>query len=110
MRAEALKGHLEGMVLAVLDDGPLHGYGVLEALRRGSDGALDLPSGTIYPALHRLENAGLVASDWAAAGGRRRRVYRLTPVGRRALGEHRRSWTELASVVNRLMGVGLAPE
>jgi len=98
------------MLLAVLSDGPLHGYGVVEALRAGSDGVLDLPSGTIYPALHRLETAGLVASHWAAVGGRQRRIYRLTAAGETALSEHRRSWTELSSVVNRLMGVGVLGE
>jgi DNA-binding PadR family transcriptional regulator len=101
-----LKGHLEGMLLAVLDENPLHGYAVLEALRTDSAGSIDLPSGTVYPALHRLETAGLVTSSWAAVGGRQRRIYRLTPAGKRALGEHRRSWTELASVVSRVMGIG----
>jgi DNA-binding PadR family transcriptional regulator len=49
--------------LAVLEPGPKHGYAVIEALRTGSDGALDLPTGTVYPALHRLERAGLIAGD-----------------------------------------------
>ncbi|MBA3417844.1 MAG: helix-turn-helix transcriptional regulator, partial [Geodermatophilaceae bacterium] len=60
MRAETLKGHLDGLLLAALEAGPLHGYGVIEALRTGSDGTFDLPTGTVYPALHRLERAGLV--------------------------------------------------
>jgi DNA-binding PadR family transcriptional regulator len=106
VRAEALKGHLDGMLLAVLEDGPLHGYGVLEALRSGSDGVLDLPSGTIYPALHRLEAAGLISSHWDTVGGRQRRIYRLTGAGGRALRDHRQSWQELSSIVTRLMGTG----
>ena len=64
MRPEVLKGHLDALLLAVLEDGPRHGYAVIEALREGSDGALDLPTGTVYPALHRLERAGLIRSDW----------------------------------------------
>ena len=78
MRPELLKGHLDALLLAVLEPGPQHGYAVIEALRSGSDGALDLPTGTVYPALHRLERAGLIASDWQTVGGRRRRAYHLT--------------------------------
>ena len=58
MRAESLKGHLDALILAVLADGPLHGYAIIEQLKRRSDGALALPEGTVYPALHRLEAAG----------------------------------------------------
>jgi hypothetical protein len=60
MRAEVLKGHLDGLLLATLEAGPRHGYAVMEALRAGSGGRFDLPTGTVYPALHRLERAGLV--------------------------------------------------
>ena len=55
MRAETLKGHLDGIMLAVLEPGPRHGYAIMEALRIRSDGRVDLPTGTVYPALHRLE-------------------------------------------------------
>src|ERR1039457_5531031 len=82
MRAETLKGHLDGILLAVLEPEPRHGYAIMEALRVRSDGQVDLPTGTVYPALHRLERAGLVQAPWSAAGGRRRRVYQLTPAGR----------------------------
>ena len=60
MRAETLKGHLDGMLLASLEAGPRHGYAIMEALRAGSGGQFDLPTGTVYPALRRLERAGLV--------------------------------------------------
>ena len=63
MRAEALKGHLDGLLLAALEAGPRHGYGVIETLRHGSSGHFDLPTGTVYPALRRLEAAGWVRSD-----------------------------------------------
>jgi DNA-binding PadR family transcriptional regulator len=103
MRAEILRGHLEGLLLAVLTEGPLHGYDIVDSLRAKSSGHFDLASGTVYPALHRLEAAGLVTSSWATAGGRRRRVYRLTPAGRRSFAEQRRTWHELASVITRVM-------
>ena len=99
MRAEALKGHLDAMLLAALEDGPRHGYAVIEALRATSSGRLDLPTGTIYPALRRLEAAGLIAGTWSTVAGRRRRDYRLTDAGRRALSGRRAEWREFAAVV-----------
>jgi DNA-binding PadR family transcriptional regulator len=103
MRPELLKGHLDGLLLAVLEPGPQHGYAVIESLRSGSDGALDLPTGTVYPALHRLERAGLIASDWQTVGGRRRRAYHLTPAGRAALGEQRVLWDQFATAITALL-------
>ena len=85
MRAEELKGHLDALLLAVLEDGPRHGYAVIEALRQATGGRLDLPTGTIYPALRRLERAGLITGSWSVVAGRRRRDYRLTAGRRRAL-------------------------
>jgi DNA-binding PadR family transcriptional regulator len=104
VKADALKGHLEGMLLAVLEPGELHGYAVIEALRQRSGGQISLPSGTVYPALHRLEAAGLVRGAWSPQGGRRRRSYTLTRAGRDALAERRSSWQEMAAVVSTVMG------
>jgi PadR family transcriptional regulator, regulatory protein PadR len=104
MRPELLKGHLDALLLAVVEDGPQHGYAIIEALRSGSGGALDLPSGTVYPALHRLERAGLIGSHWETAGGRRRRAYHLTPSGRAALGEQRAIWEQFSTAVTAVLG------
>jgi DNA-binding PadR family transcriptional regulator len=103
MRAEVLKGHLDGLLLATLEAGPLHGYAVMEALRAGSGGRVDLPTGTVYPALHRLERAGLVHSRWSTDGGRRRRSYELTPAGTRALAGERSGWEEFSTTVSALL-------
>jgi transcriptional regulator len=103
MRAEALKGHLDALVLAVLAAGPLHGYAIIEELKSRSGGALALPEGTVYPALHRLEHAGLLASDWSTAEGRRRRVYRLTQRGKRELGERRGEWRAFSQAVEAVL-------
>ena len=103
MRAEALKGHLDGLLLAVLETGPLHGYAVIEALRDGSSGEFNLPTGTVYPALHRLEGAGLVRSSWSVVAGRRRREYRLTDAGRRALSRQRDGWRDFSGAVSALL-------
>jgi PadR family transcriptional regulator, regulatory protein PadR len=96
MKAEALRGHLDLLVLSALESGPLHGYVLIGELRQRSEGAFDLPEGTVYPALHRLERAGLLTSRWMAAGGRRRRVYQLSRKGKKALADERRAWRDLA--------------
>lgn len=98
-----LKGHLDGLLLATLEGGPLHGDAVMEALRTRSGGRFDLPTGTVYPALHRLEQAGLVRGRWSTEGGRRRRSYELTPAGSRALAGERSSWREFSTTVSALL-------
>jgi len=103
MRPETLKGHLDGMLLAALEAGPCHGYAIMEAMRAGSRGQFDLPTGTIYPALHRLERAGLIRAAWSEETGRRRRVYQLTPAGRRALDTERGSWRQFSAAVTALL-------
>ncbi len=104
MRAETLKGHLDGLLLAALEDGPRHGYAVRDTLRDATSGSIDLPTGTIYPALHRLERAGLIAGDWSVVGGRRRRTYKLTPQGRKALRAERNGWQEFATAITAALG------
>ncbi|HEV2375417.1 MAG TPA: PadR family transcriptional regulator [Streptosporangiaceae bacterium] len=100
MRAEELKGHLDALLLAALESGPRHGYAVIEALRESTGGQLDLPTGTIYPALRRLEQAGLISGSWSVVGGRRRRTYRLTQAGSRALAGKRVAWREFAATMS----------
>ncbi len=104
MRADVLKGHLDLLLLAIIEDGTRHGYAVIEELRRRTDGAIDLPEGTVYPALHRLERAGLLASHWTEVNGRRRRSYSLTAGGKSAAREKRREWTAFALTVQRVVG------
>lgn len=96
MSGELLKGHLDLLLLASLRGRPAHGYGIIEELKSRSEGIFDLPEGTIYPALHRLERQGLIESEWSDASGRRRRVYRLTRRGRRALGAKADAWRSFA--------------
>jgi DNA-binding PadR family transcriptional regulator len=104
MKNEALKGHLDLLLLTALAGGPAHGYLVIQALRRLSEGAFDLPEGTVYPALHRLERAGLLQSHWSNAETRRRRIYALTPQGRVALAGYRRDWATFSRGVNAVLG------
>lgn len=100
MRAEELKGHLDALLLAALEGGPRHGYAVMEALREATGGRLDLPTGTIYPALHRLADAGLISGSWSVVAGRRRRMYQLTAAGRLALAGKRAAWQDFAATIS----------
>ena len=102
MSQDAVRGHLDGLVLAVLAGGPAHGYALIELLRERSSGFFELPEGTVYPALHRLERAGLVESGWSEAGGRRRRVYELTARGHRAMADRRQEWRTFAAAVDAI--------
>jgi transcriptional regulator len=105
MEGEMLKGHLDMIVLAALSAGPAHGYAVIEEIRRRSGQAFNLPEGTVYPVLHRLGQAGLLASRWSTAeSGRRRRVYALTKRGERALTDQRAVWQQFSIAIAGLLG------
>ncbi len=104
MKPDALRGHMDALILATVEGGPLHGYAIAEELADRSGGALDIATGTLYPALRRLEKAGWLVSDWSTVGGRKRRTYRLTSAGRRALKAERAAWDELAGVVAAVLG------
>ena len=83
---------------------------MIEALRQDTGGRLDLPTGTIYPALRRLEQAGLIAGSWSVVGGRRRRCYRLTATGQQALAGRRVAWREFAATVSAVLEGGPCPD
>jgi len=110
MITEKLKGNLDMLLLAVLAAGPGHGYAIITRLRERSDGAFDLPEGTVYPALHRLETAGLLDSAWQVVAGRRRRLYKLTAAGQESLANEARQWrTFSGSVAQVLRGLAIQP-
>jgi PadR family transcriptional regulator, regulatory protein PadR len=100
MRADVSRGHLDLLLLGAVAKEPLHGYAIVESIRDASEGAFDLGEGTVYPALYRLEAAGLLASDASTVNGRRRRTYRLTAKGRRELASQRREWEGFVRAVN----------
>lgn len=105
MLGETLKGHLDLLLLAILSEGPGHGYAVIESLRQRSRGLFDLPEGTVYPALHRLEDQGLLHSRWSEDSGRRKRIYQLTPKGRLALSKRQEEWKKFFEAVNATVGI-----
>jgi PadR family transcriptional regulator PadR len=96
---DVVRGHLDLLLLSALASSPGHGYALIERLREHSGGALDFPEGTIYPALHRLERGGLLASGWDESAARRRRVYELTSRGRAELERQRAAWRDFARAV-----------
>lgn len=105
MIGEALKGHLDLLLLAVLSEGSAHGYAVIESLRARSEGVFDLPEGTIYPALHRLENQGLLRSQWSEDSARRKRIYQLTSKGQKALATRQDEWLKFSKAIDSTVGI-----
>lgn len=99
-----MRGQIDALVLSVLEDGPAHGYAIIEAMRTRSAGVLDLAEGTVYPVLHRLEAAGALVGEWAPGqGGRRRRIYRLSEHGVTALAAERASWQRFATAFDAVL-------
>jgi len=97
------RSHLDLLILSVLERGPLHGYATIGALRARSGGLFNLAEGTIYPALHRLERVGWVASEWDRTSGRKRRLYALTRSGRTALARQTAQWLRWSRGLNMVL-------
>src|SRR5436190_4113096 len=97
------RGQLDLLLLSALAERPAHGYRVIEQLRESTGGAFDLPEGTVYPALHRLERTGLLESHWSREASRRRRVYAITDRGRGALEGKRREWSAFGGAMQAVV-------
>ena len=103
-RIEILQGTLDMLILRALQWGPQHGHGIGEALCARSENALQIEHGSLYPALHRLEKEGWLASEWKQSDANRRaKYYRLTSAGRRQLTKERSNWDEIVRTVARIM-------
>jgi len=97
-QTDALRGSLDLLVLKTLSLAPMHGWGISQRVQQVSDGVLEVNQGSLYPALQRLEQAGLITSEWGTTDNNRRaRYYRLTTAGRRALGDELESWRRFAA-------------
>src|SRR6195256_6820933 len=94
------QGTLDLLILKVVALGPVHGYAIAQRLQLISRDVVQVPQGSLYPALHRLENRGLLTADWKMSdSGRESKVYRLTPKGRRQLKEEAASWLRLTEAI-----------
>jgi PadR family transcriptional regulator, regulatory protein PadR len=99
-RIELLQGTLDLLVLQTLQWGPQHGYGISQAIRANSGEILQVDTGSLYPALHRLERQAWVASEWKLSERNQRvKVYRLTPAGKKQLAAQRSSWEQLSAAI-----------
>lgn len=108
IRSDLLRGHLETLVLSTLRRGEAHGFDILRRLEAAGSGALKLKEGSLYPALYRLESAGLIRGKWeddsVVRRGPRRRIYQLTAKGRRHLEQARAEFQQFVSVIGGILG------
>ena len=101
---ELLQGTLDMLILKILGRGALHGYAIAQSIQRTSDDLLRVEEGALYPALHRLELRGHLASEWGVSDNNRRaKFYRVTPAGRRRLADEATYWTRVAAGIARIM-------
>src|SRR5262245_33205027 len=104
-RGDLLQGTLDMLVLRTLLIGPAHGHTIAHAIEHSSDEVLQVEHGSLYPALHRLEDRGLIASFWGTSeNNRKAKYYRLTPAGRTFLANERSRWEALVRAVTRVLG------
>jgi transcriptional regulator len=103
-RLELLQGTLDMLILRTLTFGPQHGHGIGVSVRAGSDDVLQIDHGSLYPALHRLERQGWVASEWKLTENKQRaKYYTLTAAGRKQLNAERLRWTQMSAAIARIM-------
>ena len=102
--ADLLQGTLDMLILKTLALGPQHGWGISQRIQQISEAVLQVNQGSLYPALHRLEQRGWLSSSWGASeNNRQAKFYQLTRAGRRQLEKERREWTRLSTAVARIM-------
>jgi transcriptional regulator len=105
-RIELLQGTLDMIVLKTLQWGPQHGYGIISAIRASSSNVLQVETGSLYPALHRLERQGWLTAEWKQTeSNQRAKYYRLTAAGKKQLAAESQRWTQLSSAIADIMGL-----
>ena len=104
---EVLRGTLDLLILKTLSLQPMHGWGISERMQQVSRGVLDVNQGSLYPALQRLEQRGWIDSEWhTTENNRRAKYYRLTPAGKRAVGDETASWRQYVKAVDLILDHG----
>ena len=104
LQSEMVQGTLDMLILRTLVLGPAHGQTIAHMIERGSEDVLQVEHGSLYPALHRLQNRGWIAAFWGTSeNNRKAKYYRLTPEGRRQLAAHRSRWDQLVRAIGRIM-------
>lgn len=103
-RKELIKSSIDSLLLCVVEQQPMYGYEIIRELKRRSEGYFEFKEGTLYPALHRLENANLVTGKWELlTNGRRRRYYHITARGRARLKDERNRWLDFLKAMNLII-------
>jgi PadR family transcriptional regulator PadR len=102
-KVNLLQGTLDMLILKIVAAGPLHGYAVAQRIQQISRDALQVQQGSLYPALHRLENRGWLESEWGDSGGREAKFYSLSRAGRKQLAEEAAKWDRLSQAVSLIM-------
>ena len=103
-QVDILQGTLDMLILKAISLGPLHGYGILLRIQQVSKDALQVPQGSLYPALYRLEHRGWIAAEWGESDNKRKaKYYRLTAAGRKQLKSERREWKRLAGAIAEVL-------
>ncbi len=105
MDTKLLNGTIEVMMLEVISNGPTYGYEITQTVLDRSSGQFALKEGSLYPALHRLERDKMLEAYWSEHEGRRRKYYKLTAVGRKALQSRKQEWQSFANAVNSVLGM-----
>jgi len=105
MDTKLLSGTVEMLILEVVSQGPSYGYEITQTVLARSGGLFELKEGSLYPALHRIERQKLLESYWTEHDGRRRKYYRLTTAGRKALAARRQEWMNFSTGVNGVLGL-----
>ncbi len=105
MDSKLLSGTVELLILEIISAGPTYGYDITQQVISRSGGYFELTEGSLYPALHRLERQKLLAADWREADGRRRKYYRLTAAGKKALAVKKAEWERFAKGVGGVLGL-----
>lgn len=104
MGRDQLQGTLDLLILKILAREPMHGYGVVQRIQQLSDDALRVEEGSLYPALHRMEQADWISSEWKVTeGGRRAKYYKLTATGRRQLAQEEKNWSRVTGAVAKVL-------
>lgn len=105
-QTDALRGSLDLLILKTLSLAPMHGWGISQRVQQISSGVLEVNQGSLYPALQRLEKAGLITSDWDTTDNNRRaRYYKVTASGRRALGQELENWRRFAAGLEAVLSI-----
>jgi PadR family transcriptional regulator, regulatory protein PadR len=106
--ADILQGTLDMLILRTLVMGPAHGHTIAEVIEHTSENALDVEQGSLYPALHRLQDRGMVSSEWGVSeNNRRAKFYRLTPKGRKELAAATSRWQRMTRAIGLILGESL---